>query len=148
MKKVTEDYATQCFQNGIDCSQIVFSYGASQHGFEEKQAMKIAAPFGGGMWYGETCGCVIGALMAIGLQYGNDGFGQVDIKQKLLAKKTEFEARFKEKHNSLICREILGYDLSKEEDMKIIMDKGLFFTLCNKVAVSACEILDDVLKSE
>jgi len=145
MKKVTEEYASMCFQKGVDCSQVVFTHGATKLGFDEKQAMKISAPFGGGMWRGETCGCVIGALMVIGLKYGNDDFDQPDIKQKLLQKKTEFESSFREKHKSLICREILGYDISKEEEMKIIMNKGLFFSLCNKAVVSACEILDELL---
>ncbi len=97
------------------------------------------------MWHAETCGCVIGALMAIGLKHGNDEANQPDIKQNMLAKKVEFETRFKEKNKSLICREILGYDLSKEEEMKIIMDKGLLFSVCPRVVVSACEILDEVL---
>ncbi|HNZ68853.1 MAG: C-GCAxxG-C-C family protein [Prolixibacteraceae bacterium] len=145
MEKVTEEFAAGCFKTGIDCSQIVFGHCAGKLGLDEKQAMRISSPFGGGMWHAETCGCVIGALMAIGLKHGNDEANQPDIKQNMLAKKVEFETRFKEKNKSLICREILGYDLSKEEEMKIIMDKGLLFSVCPRVVVSACEILDEVL---
>lgn len=64
MKEVTEEYVSMCFQKGIDCSQIVCIHGAAKLGFDEKQAKNISAPLGG-IWHGETCGCVIGPLMAI-----------------------------------------------------------------------------------
>lgn len=145
MEKVTEQHACTCFQNGIDCSQIVYQYGASKLGMDEKQALRIAAAFGGGMWNGETCGCVVGALMALGTKYGPDGFNQGEKKQALLAKKAAFETAFKGEHKSLICKEILGYDISKPEEMKVIMDKGLLFSICPKAVMTACKLLDEIL---
>ncbi|MEI3339719.1 MAG: C-GCAxxG-C-C family protein [Eubacterium sp.] len=71
MEKMTTDFACDCFANGIDCSQVVFGYAAEKLGFDADTARKIAAAFGGGMWHGETCGCVVGALMAIGLKCGH-----------------------------------------------------------------------------
>ena len=35
----------------------------------EEEALKIGACFGGGMWHGETCGWVVGALIALGIKY-------------------------------------------------------------------------------
>ena len=43
---------------------------------------KIASAFGGGMWAGQTCGCVTGALMAIGYKFGHSEDGDVKTKRK------------------------------------------------------------------
>ena len=145
MEKVTEVFACKCFETGIDASQITFGHCAEKLGLDEKTALKISSAFGGGMWNGETCGCVVGALMALGYKYGNDAPDQKETKKALLAKKTEFEEKFKKENGSLVCREILGYDISKPEGMDKIKEKGLFFTICPKAVVTACKILDEIL---
>ncbi|MCI8645908.1 MAG: C_GCAxxG_C_C family protein [Firmicutes bacterium] len=142
---MTEDKALTCFGGGLDCSQVVFGYGAELLGEDKEKAVKIAAAFGGGMWNGETCGCVTGALMALGLKYGHFKLGDEETKSTLLEKRAEFEKEFKAINGSLICREILGYDLSTEEGMTKIMEKGLLTTKCPKLACCACDILDDLL---
>lgn len=148
IETMTEEKALECFGGGLDCSQVVFGYGAEFLGEDKEKAMKIAAAFGGGMWNGETCGCVTGALMAIGLKYGHYKPGDEDAKNEMLAKRAEFEEEFKafaESGGSLICKEILGYDLSKEEELAKIMEEGLLTTKCPKLACHACEILEDLL---
>lgn len=145
MMKMTEEKALRYFDGGLDCSQVVFEYGAEILGFDRKSALKIAAAFGGGMWRGDTCGCVTGALMAIGLKYGQCELGDEKTKSAMLAKKAEFEEKFAKEHGSCICREILKYDLSKPEEMQLIMEKQLLATLCPKVACTACHLLEDIL---
>ncbi|MDD3337317.1 MAG: C-GCAxxG-C-C family protein [Lachnospiraceae bacterium] len=142
---MTEDKAREGFQTGIDCSQAVLGACAPAIGMDEDAAKKLAAGFGGGMWHGQTCGCVTGALMALGAKYGNCKPGDQDTKQAFLAKKAEFEERFAAANESLVCKEILGYDLSDPAQMKIIMEKGLLMSVCPKLVVSACEILEDML---
>ncbi|MFZ5631777.1 MAG: C-GCAxxG-C-C family protein [Bacillota bacterium] len=66
------ELAVSSFQEGALCSQALFSTCAVKLGLDRETAMKIATPFGGGMArLGETCGAVTGALMVIGLKYGN-----------------------------------------------------------------------------
>ena len=72
------------------------------------------------MWNGDTCGCVSGALMAIGLKYGHWAPGDRETKKRLRAKAAEFEKRFIERNNSLICKNILGYDLTVPEEFQQI----------------------------
>lgn len=145
VEAMTEDKALECYAGGLDCSQVVFGYGAELLGEDKEKAVKIAAAFGGGMWKGETCGCVTGALMALGLKYGHSKLGDEETKNALLAKREEFEKEFQRANGSLICREILGYDLSTEEGMAKIMEEGLLATKCPKLACCACDILDDLL---
>ncbi|MGN0478763.1 MAG: C-GCAxxG-C-C family protein [Hominenteromicrobium sp.] len=145
---ITEQQALAGFGCGVDCSQAVFSEIAPQLGLDRDSAMKIAACFGGGMWHGETCGCVVGALMAIGLKYGQGESADPEKKQAMLAKKARFEQAFSAGRGSCLCREILGYDLSKPEEAAKVMEENLFEKICCKAVVEACEILKDVLNDE
>ncbi len=142
---MTVEKAAKGFQEGFDCSQQVLAYAANRLGIDEEKALKIGAAFGGGMWNGDTCGCVSGALMAIGLRYGHSVPNDKETKAQLTAKTMEFEKRFIERNGSLICREILGYNLTVPEELEKIMEKRLFFTVCTGLVCSSCEILDEVL---
>lgn len=143
--EMNEEKALECFGGGLDCSQVVFGYGAELLGYDKDTAMKIAAAFGGGMWNGDTCGCVTGALMAIGLKYGHYKLGDEESKNAMLEKKAAFENEFKAQYETLICRELLGYDLTKEEEMAKIMEEQLLVTKCPKLACCACDILEELL---
>lgn len=145
---ITKEEALECFSKGIDCSQIVFGEFSEQLGLGRKTALKISSAFGGGMWSGNTCGCVTGALMVLGLKYGQSENVDVDKKQKLLGLKTEFEKKFSQRYGSCICKKMLGYDVSNSDEMKKIMEENLFEKICSKAVVSACEIIRDILDEE
>lgn len=53
--------------------------------------------------------------------------------------------RFIEKNGSVVCRELLGYDLTKKEDRIVIQEQKLFRTLCPKMVGSAASILDEMI---
>jgi len=144
-KTITEDKAREGFQGGIDCSMQVLAHCAEKTGISETQALKAAAAFGGGMWHGETCGAATAGLIALGLKYGNHETGDKEGKDSFLAKKAEFEKAFAKANESLICKEILKYDISKPEEMEKIMEENLLMTLCPKVVCNACKILDEMI---
>lgn len=133
---LTEEKALAGFGSGIDCSMAVLGEIGPQLGLEKDVCLKVAGAFGGGMWRGDTCGCVTGALMALGLKYEN--------KEELLAKKAQFEEKFSAAYGSCICREMLGYDIGKGELQKI-MDEGYFEKVCCKAAKTACDILAEIM---
>lgn len=145
---ITEEQALQGFGKGIDCSQAVFGEFAEALGLDRELALKLAAPFGGGMWRGETCGCVVGALMAIGLKYGQGENCDPEAKGRMLALKAKFEEAFSGKYGSCICKEMLGHDLSTQEGMARVMEEGLFARVCCKAVVDACRILQEILSDE
>jgi len=142
---MTEDKARECYKGGIDCSQVVFGDAAERMGFDKETARKIAACFGGGMFCGERCGCVTGALMAIGLKYGHCVEGDHEAKAEMMSVLKEFTDAFTEENGSLICKDLIGYDVSKPEEMAAAVESGIMFDLCPKLAVSACEILEDLI---
>ena len=115
-------------------------------GLERELALRVAGAFGGGMArMGEACGAVTGALMVIGLKYGMTQAKDEGARDKTYKLAQEFMARFKERHGSMVCRELLGYDLSKPEGRKAAHDKGLFSTLCPELVRDAVEILEQML---
>ena len=144
-RKLTPEQVLDQFSQGFDCSQVVLSQAAGRAGISGETALKAAAAFGGGMWRGDTCGCVAGALMAIGLRYGTAVPGDSAQKNAMLEKKAEFERRFAQANGSCICREILGHDLSVPEEMSIIQEKNLLATVCPQVVCQAVEILEELL---
>ena len=68
MSEINE--AVKLFNSGYVCSQAVFAAFSPKLGLEKNQALKIGACFGSGMRKGEVCGACTGALMALGLKYG------------------------------------------------------------------------------
>lgn len=141
-----EEVASYFFEDGFDCSQVVLSYLCEELGLDTETALKISSAFGGGMWHGEVCGCVTGALMALGLKYGHCSPGDQTSKDIISTKTKEFESKFKEKNKSIVCREILGYDIGNPEEFQQILQKGLLQEICPKLAVSACQILNEMLQ--
>ncbi len=124
---------------------MLSSFG-EEFGLEHELALKVAGAFGGGMArMGETCGAVTGALMAIGLKYGMTQAKDEAARDKTYKLAQEFAARFKGRHNSVVCRELLGYDLSSPEERKAAYEKGLFTTLCPELVRDAVEIVEQLL---
>ena len=145
MARMTEEKAMEMYHGGLDCSQVTFGHGCELMGMDPELGYKAGACFGGGMFRGETCGCVTGSLMALGMQYGHYKMNDEDAKAKMMEMKTEFENAFIVEHGSLICRDILGYDIGTPEGMEKIMQLGLLDKICPKLAVTACDILDELL---
>ena len=140
-----EQEILKMFGEGFDCSQIVLANVSEKLGITREEALKIAACFGGGMWHGETCGCVVGALIALGMKYAPTKENEHKQKEELLKLKSEFENKFCKKNNSCICKEILGYNLSVPEEMEKIQEEKLLETKCPKVVLNACEILEKMM---
>lgn len=141
-----EKASWRLFEQGYNCAQAVFSHAAEDLGLDEEEALKIASGFGGGMMLGEVCGCVTGALMALGLKYGfsepNDSVGKGIATEKTM----EFLRKFKEKNGAHRCKELLGLDISKPEEKAKIVEEGIIAQKCPGFVCSACEILDELLK--
>ena len=145
MKRMNEKDILKKFGEGFDCSQVVLEYASEKLNINKEDALRMGACFGGGMWHGETCGCVVGALIALGIKYATIKPNDKETKDKLLGLKKEFEEKFCKKHGSCKCKEILGYDLSTEEGMAKIMEEKLLESKCPKVVLDACDIIDKML---
>lgn len=141
-----KDTALHAFDEGFNCSQSVFVTYAPDLGLDRDDALRVAAPFGGGIGRsGGTCGVVTGALMALGLKYG---MTQADPKQKekMYAIAQEFMAAFAERHGTVLCKELLQSDLSTPEGRLQARERDVHNNVCSKLVSDATEILDEMLK--
>ena len=108
--------------------------------------MRVAGAFGAGMARtGEICGSVNGALMVIGLKHAKTRTDDDDSRELAYAMAQDFMDAFRERNHSLLCRELLGVDVSTPEGMAVVREKNLFQTVCPKYVQDAAEILELIL---
>ncbi|MDH7512602.1 MAG: C-GCAxxG-C-C family protein [Clostridiales bacterium] len=138
--------ALQSFRQGWSCSQAVLSVFCESLGLEREKAFKISQAFGGGMArMGKTCGAVTGAMMVIGLKHGRTRPEDEKAKEKTYALVLEMARRFQERHGSLVCRELIGFDLSTAEDHEQAKKHGVFESLCPQFVADAVTILEGLI---
>ena len=137
--------AVERFKKGFNCSQAVLGTFSGQFGLDCDTACKVATGFGGGMRMGSTCGAVTGAFMVLGLKYGNSSAKNKEGKADTYKKIEEFTKRYKNRNNSVICRDLIGCDICTPEGMKEARDKDLFSTICRRIVQDSAEILEEML---
>ena len=135
----TKDEIRSKFVSGQNCAQCTLAPWADGLGYDEEELCRMAAAFAGGMFRGETCGAVTGALMALGMAYGDDG---ALTEQKA----AEFQAAFKERFGSTLCRDLLGYDLSQSGELEKARESGKMTELCPAFVRGASEILQELMQ--
>lgn len=133
------------FAKKFHCSQAVLAAFSEELGLTEKQALKLGACFGGGMCKGEVCGACTGALMALGLKFGQCEVGDVDSKTKTNYITVKFLETFKKENGSYMCRELLGCDLSTHNGKLYAVEHNLFTEFCPKMVASTTEIAEKLL---
>ena len=143
MSKVEE--AVECFCAGAACSQAVLGTYAEDVGLSREQAMKIASGFAGGMRMAETCGAVTGAFMVLGLRYAGPNCDKRDGRDNVYTALRSFVAQFEGRNNTVVCKELLGCDISTPEGAQRANAEGLFRTICPKLVQDAAEILEQML---
>ena len=146
MNKVNN--SVERFREGYNCSQAVVGSYCEQFGVDCETVCRMTAGFGGGMCMGETCGAVTGAFMVLGLKYGNTTGEDRESRAKTSAKVVEYTSRFKNRNGSVVCRELLGCDVSTAEGMIKAQEEGLFDSVCAKMVKDAAEILGEMLAEE
>ena len=130
--------AVQLFEDGYMCSQAVLAVFCEEFGLSREQAFKISISFGGGMRKGEVCGACTGAIMALGLRYGEN-------KSKSDEMGVKFLDSFKKENGSYICRDLLDCDIRTEEGIKYAIDNNLFKEICPKMVESAVKIAQELI---
>ena len=105
---ITEAEVDKLFKQGFDCSQVVLAEVSERIGITREEAYSIAACFGIGAAQGDTCGAASGAMMALGIRYGNTMPGDLSTKKDLFEKRDEFIRRFAQMNGKVSCPDLLG----------------------------------------
>ncbi len=139
--------ALDWFTQGFSCAQAIVATFGIRYGLDTQHALRVAGAFGGGMArMGETCGTVTGALMVIGLVYGRIRPEDEAAKDKTYHLARLFVDRFRARNGSILCRELLGYDISTVYGLQKARDTNLFRTLCPEYVRISAEILQELIR--
>ena len=140
------DVAASTFAEGFNCAQAVFSAYAVEAGIERETALRIAGAFGAGIASrGELCGAVSGACMAIGLKYGKVQAEDNAAREKTYGLVREFMRRFEEKHGSIVCKDLIQFDVSDPEQYQAARQANVFKNQCPNFVNDAAVILEELL---
>lgn len=142
--------AVDYFMQGYNCSQSVVTAFADLYGFTEKQALHMAASFGGGIGRMRlTCGAVCGMFMLAGLENcaveGSDRIG----KSRNYAVVQSLAEKFKSLHGTITCSELLklraGAPVSAQAEQRT--PEYYAKRPCARMVESAARIFADYLES-
>lgn len=137
--------ANKYFCDGFHCSQSVLAAFADELGITQEQALRLGACFGSGMRKGEVCGACTGALMVLGLKYGQCEKDDKESREKTNIVTDRFLDEFKKINSSYICNELLNCDITTEQGIETALKNNLFTEFCPQMVRSAVEITQQIL---
>lgn len=134
------------FQQGYSCSQTVFAVLSGRFEVDTALALRVAAGFGGGLARsGGVCGCVTGAVMAIGLlQQDISPQGNREAKEQTCEASQRFMREFTRRHGSIQCAELLGCDISTPAGLRRARSEGLFEQRCPALVGGAVGLFEEL----
>lgn len=138
------------FMNGLNCSQSVFLAFTDLFGMDDETALKVSAPFGGGVGrMREICGCVSGMLMAAGVIFYDAKHPTLEEKSALYAIEQELAARFRSRFGSIVCRDLLK-GITSDASPKAEERTPAYYKKrpCPEICAAAASILEGFLKEK
>lgn len=137
--------AVSTFKGGFTCSQAVLTAFSEELGMDEKTALKVSCAFGGGMASsGMVCGAVTGSLMVLGLKHGRTTIEDLPAKDKTYALSQEFMKQFRERYGSVICKDIIGCDISTPDGKEAFRNQQKM-SVCTECVRDSATILEKIL---
>ena len=123
------------------CSQSVLLSLQQEFGIGNKEVFKAATVLSGGIArHGETCGAIIGALMALNLLIGREKMEETEVYREAMGPCTDLMNSFKEEVKKqfgfekeltgTLCREIQekiygrSFDMTDPDDYQAFLDAG------------------------
>jgi C_GCAxxG_C_C family probable redox protein len=135
-------------EEGFLCSESVLMALADCLGVSSELIPRVATGFSAGIGRsGEVCGAVSGAVLGLGLCFGRSkpGLGQ-EPKPHWYSRK--LVDGFREKYGHVRCGDLLGLDISREEDYKAYRERGLWATACREYIATAAGISYDIMQKK
>jgi C_GCAxxG_C_C family probable redox protein len=122
--------AVKHFLDGYNCAQSVLLTIFEHWNIRNDLVPKIATGFGGGMGRcGSVCGALVGGVMAIGVKYGTDE-PSLEKRLKAYGLANELYKKFEKQHGSVLCRELIGYNLSNPKELRRAQQSKVFEKKC------------------
>ena len=136
-----------------NCAQTSFAILQDEFDLDGDRILRALTPFPGIALRGETCGAVIGSLMALGLEFGRDDLSDWRGYIGSLPSARRFCMRFEEENGSTNCATILedklgrNYDLAdRTEALEYASSGGP--EACSEVVASAVMIASEAIQKK
>lgn len=142
--------AANYFKEGYNCAQAVFLAFSDVTHLDEKTSLMISSSFGGGMGrLREVCGAVSGVFMAAGAIFGYISPTDDSEKKQHYSLIQDIAKRFKEKNNTIICRELIEGITKDTLPTPTPRNEDFYKTRpCLRFVMDACDILDEIIKEK
>ncbi len=139
--------AVELFHDGYNCAQAVFCAFCEDFEMDFKTGLRLSSSFGGGMGgLREVCGAVSAMFMIAGIKYGYTEPNNDTVKQTHYELIQKLAARFEEKHNTIICREILGLPEGKDVPIPLKRTDEYYQTRpCDECIADAAQIISELI---
>ncbi len=134
-----------------NCAQTSFAVLQEEFHLDGEEIRKALTPFPGIALRGETCGAVVGCLMAIGLVYGRDNLDDWKGYLASLPPARRFCRRFEEQNGSTACSAILETRLGRrfnladpEESLQYVAAGGP--AACGEIVAGAVQVAAEIIQ--
>ena len=149
LKKIG-DHAHQILLRSGNCAQTSFLVLKEQFNLDDGMILKALTPFPGVALRGETCGAVVGSLMALGLVFGRDNIDDMPGYLRSLPPARKFCRQFEKEQGSTMCGSILEAKLGKRYNLASPIESALYFSSggpekCAEVVASAVRIAAELI---
>lgn len=143
------EIASEYMKNGYNCAQSIIKVYANEVGMNQEDAVKMASALGGGVGRnGHICGAVSGAALIIGMKFGSTDPADFQAKEKAYNKTNELLEIFATENTSVLCKELIPYDMKNPDELKKAREAGVFAKQCPLYVLSAGRILETILYTE
>lgn len=143
-KSVCVEEAVSHFKEGYNCAQSVLLAMQKFWRVENPLEPKVASAFGGGIGRrGSLCGALTGGVIAIGLRHGANKPNARE-REKAYSLALKFYNQFEKDCSSVLCRDLIGYDLTNPRELEKARKSNVFAEKCVHFVEKAVEILTDL----
>ena len=150
--KLLDQKVNSYMQISYNCAQSSFLALKEQFGLKGDDVLKALTPLTGIAERGETCGAVVGSLMAFGLIYGRDKnkLNDWDIYRESLIPSGKFCNLFEKEYGSTMCHDIQNkkygrsFILTNPEELKAFQAADAT-TQCSAVVRKAVQIAANII---
>jgi len=136
--------ATSLFLGGYNCAQSVLLAMFEHWKGRSDLIPKVASGFGGGMGLcGSACGALTGGVMALSIKYGSNE-PSAEKREKCYKLVKRLYELFETKHGTVLCRQLIGYDLSSRKGLEEARKANVFDKKCPIFVGTVIQALIDV----
>jgi C_GCAxxG_C_C family probable redox protein len=146
-----EKSAYECEKEYHGCSRCTLRALEEHLELRDGSALKAATPLAGGIaMMGETCGALLGALIAIGLATASDHLDNEAAFMTAMASGYRFYRQFEKEFGSAVCRDIQkerfgrSFNFADAEQYQAFQEAG-GYEECPKVAAKAARLAGEFI---